>query len=446
MNILSYIQTKSNLSATKAKVLSNIYWAVLGKCVNLLGTLFVGILVARYLGKEQYGLMNYVISIVSIFQVFADFGLDNIQIREEARRKGQRDRLIGTTFGLKLLFAVVAVILILVYTVSFEADSQTRSLIMVYSVSVLFNTTWVARNHFTSIVKNEYVVKTEITRTVVGMLIKIVLLLCHAPLLWFVLALVFDAVLLASGYLLSYSRTVDTVLKWRFDPHLAVYLVKQSFPLLLSGAAIVVFHRIDQVMIGKILDDGSVGIYSVAVRFVEVLVFIPTIISQTVSPILVKTLNNDPELYARQSRQFMSITLWICVLASVLVSLIAYPLVALTFGEQYITAASVLSIMSFKVIGDALSQTSGQLIIIEKRQKYVSLRNVFGCIVCIALNLLVIRQYGIYGAAVVSIVTVLASGTVANLLVPSYHKFFKMQLQSLLLGWRELANIKGLLK
>lgn len=446
MNILSYIQSKLNLSTTKTKVLSNIYWAVLGKCVNLLGSLFVGILVARYLGAEQYGLMNYVISIVSIFQVFADFGLDSIQIREEAKNKELRDRLIGTTFALKLFFAVIAVALIFVYTVLFEADSLTQSLIFVYSASVILNTTWVARNHFTSIVMNKHVVQTEITRTIVGMIIKVVLLLCHASLIYFILALVFDAVLLASGYLLSYSRTVDSVFKWRFDLHLAAYLIKQSFPLLLSGAAIVVYHRIDQVMIGKILDDSSVGIYSVAVRFVEVLVFMPTIISQTVSPVLVKIQSEDKLRYTRQSQLFMNITVWLCIFAAVLVAFVAYPLVALTFGQQYIMAASVLSIMAFKVIGDALSQTSGQLIIIEKRQKYVSLRNVFGCIVCIGLNLSVIQQYGIYGAAVVAIITIFASGTMANLMIPSYRKFFKMQMQSLIFGWKDLANIREVMR
>lgn len=57
-----------------------------GKIVNMAGTLLVGILVARYLGPEQYGLMNYVISYVSIFSVLSTFGLDNIEIRELSRK------------------------------------------------------------------------------------------------------------------------------------------------------------------------------------------------------------------------------------------------------------------------------------------------------------------------------------------------------------------------
>ena len=56
MALIDKILSKLGASETKIKVFRNLYWAVLGKVVTLLGGLFVGILVARYLGPEQYGL------------------------------------------------------------------------------------------------------------------------------------------------------------------------------------------------------------------------------------------------------------------------------------------------------------------------------------------------------------------------------------------------------
>lgn len=56
-----------SLNSNKQKILANVFWAMLGKVVNMVGQLFVGILVARYLGPEQYGVMNYVISYVTLF-------------------------------------------------------------------------------------------------------------------------------------------------------------------------------------------------------------------------------------------------------------------------------------------------------------------------------------------------------------------------------------------
>ena len=80
MNLINKIISRFNISATQQKVVKNLVWAVIGKIVTLLGSLLVGIFVARYLGPEQYGLMNYVISFVMLFQVLASFGMDNIEI------------------------------------------------------------------------------------------------------------------------------------------------------------------------------------------------------------------------------------------------------------------------------------------------------------------------------------------------------------------------------
>lgn len=442
----STINSVLRLSETKEKILRNLFWSVVGKIVTLLGGLLVGIIVARYLGPEKYGLMNYVISIVTIFMIFSQFGFDLIEIREESKKPHLRDYIIGTVFYLRIALALITLLAIVIYVYTCEGDSYVRLLIMIYSISIILSAFNVARNHFTALVWNEYIVKTEIFRTLVGIALKIILLLYHASLTWFVLALLFDALLLATGYLVSYKKKIDNPLKWRFNSKVARYFIQQSFPLLLSGAAIIVYERIDQVMLGNMLDKTCVGHYSVAVRFVEILIFIPTIIAQTVSPILAKHYQENKQLYKRNAEIFLNITLWMSIIASVILCIISYPVIKLTFGSQYLPAVPILSIMSFKVIGAALAQTSGQLIIIEKRQKWVSLRNIIGCIVCIILNIILIGKYGVIGAAIVSVITIFVSGFITNLIISPYIHIFKMQVSSLIYGWKDIVYVRQLLK
>lgn len=435
----------TGISEKKKKALKNIAWALTGKIVSLTSVLVVGIIIARYLGEEQYGIMNYVVSFVAIFQVFADFGLDLIQIREESKSPDSRDRIIGTVFALKVVFALLAMLAVVITTLLFEASTEIRLYIFIYAGSIILNTTWVSRNHFTSIVWNEYVVKTEISRTLIGMGIKIVLVLLQLPLIWFICSLVVDSFLLAVGYTLSYIKKIDTIRKWSFDKRLASYFLKQSFPLLLSGAAIIIYNRIDQVMIANMIDKSHLGIYSVAVRFAEIQAFVPTIIAQTISPMLVEARVADETRYDELSRLFMNVTVSICIVLALLTSVLSYPIVALTFGQTYIGAASVLAILAFKVVGDALSQTSGQLIIIENRQAFAPIRNIIGCVTCIVLNLLFIRQFGIHGAAYAAIITIFVSGTIADFFIPSYNKIFRKQLYAICLGWKDIIHVKKLL-
>lgn len=448
MSLFDKIAARFNVSETKLKVFRNLYWAVVGKVVTLLGSLLVGIMVARYLGPEQYGLMNYVISYVALFQVLASFGLDNIEIREESKAsdKDKRDVIIGTAFTLKCIFALVAMAVVVITALLFEADGFTKAMICMYSLSMLLNSFGVIRNHFTSLVWNEYVVKTEISRTIIGAIIKVVLLWLHAPLFWFIAATLFDVLLVASGYCVAYTKKIDKISLWRFDKKWAKYLIKQSFPLLLSGAAVIIYQRIDQVMIGNMIDKASVGQFSVASKFVEILIFIPTIMSQTITPILVRIREKSLEEYEQKAQLFMNVTVWMCLLMAVLVSLLSYWLVRYTFGNDYLLAVPVLQIMAFKVVGMALSNTSGQMIVIEHIQKFAVIRNIVGCVFCVGLNLLLIPYCGIEGAGWVTIITTFVSGWLVHLFIPAYRSLLKMQNKALVYGWKDLFNVKALFR
>lgn len=446
MSLINKIIGKLNLSPTKEKVVRNVVWAVTGKVVTLLGGLLVGIFVARYLGPEQYGLMSYVMSYVALFQVLASFGMDNIEIREESKTPEEKDKIIGTAFGLKLTFAVVTMGLIALTAWLFEADAFTKWMIILYSISMIMNSFGVIRNYFTSLVWNEYIVKTEISRTLIGAGLKVVLLLLHAPLVWFIVATLFDTVLIAGGYLVSYRSKIDSVRKWRFDKDTAKYLIKQSFPLAVSLSAVLIYHRIDQVMVGKILTNTELGYYSVACKFVEIIMFIPTILAQTVVPVLVRMHKQNFSAYRSKTQQFVNITVWICIILSIMVALSSHWIILFTFGEQYLPATIALQVLVFKSVGDALSATAGNMIIIENKQKYAWIRNVTACFVCVELNLLFIPRWGLIGTAVASILTYFYAGTFSNIFIPRYWFVLKTQIKAILWGWKDLINIKHILK
>lgn len=435
----------NNLSENKKKVFANLFWAMTGKIVNMAGALLVGILVARYLGPSQYGLMNYVISYVTLFTIISNFGLDNIEIRELSRTPERKEYILGTCFRIRMFFATFAFILIILSLILFNANTFTSCMILLYSVTLYTGSFNIIRNYFTSIVKNEYVVKSEITRTIIGACIKVVLLWIKVPLEYFIAATAFDTVLVASGYCFSYKKTVGKVSEWKYDKTIVSYYIRESFPLVLSGAAVIIYQRIDQVMIGNMIDNASVGYFATAGKFLDLVLFLPMVLTQTVTPLLVKAKERNKEEYERKKQQFVSIVVWISILLSVVVSMSAYWLIYFTYGEKYLMAVPILQIMAFKTVGMALSSSSGQIIIMEHIQKWAFIRNIIGCIICVGLNFLLIPKYGVIGSAWVTIITVAFTGCFANIFIPPYHKIMKIQLQALLTGWKDLLHIKTLI-
>lgn len=399
------------------RIISNVFWALVGKLAGLVSALLVGVFVARYLGPTQYGVMNYAISFVTLFLVIATFGFENIEIREEAKANEQKDTILGTVFTLRLLLSLITIILISIVAYINESDLYTFGIIMVYAITVMLTPFDVIRNYFTSLVQNESIVKVGILRLVLSGIIKGVLLLVHASLIWFVISLVFDACVLAQGYCYVYKKKIGSMRSWQFDKSWACYLLRQSFPLLLSGLAATIFLQIDQIMIGNMIDKTSVGYFSVASKFVELLLYVPTILIQTVCPILVKERKNNMESYREKSQVFMNVTVWSCVLCAIFTSLCSRYIVLWTFGLKYAASIAILQILSFKIIGVALNIVSGQLLIVDEKQKYFVVRSLSGCIVCVVLNFLVISRYGVDGVAVVAIITQFVAGFLIHIFI-----------------------------
>lgn len=435
-----------NLSDSQKKIVSNVTWSLGGKIVNMASALFVGILVARYLGPENYGIMNYVISYVALFSVFATFGLDNIEIRELSRQNDKKDTILGTCFSIRILFAVLAYLGIVFSLSIYKTDRFTSLMILAYGLTLFTGTGNILRNYFTSIVQNKYIVKSEIFRTFIGAGIKILLLWLKAPLEYFIYAQLFDTVLVASGYYISYKSIVGSVRLWRFDKTIVGFILKESFPLVLSGAAVIIYQRIDQVMIGNMLNKTEVGYFATAGKFVDLIVFLPTVLVQTVTPILIRAKENHPETYEAKKKTFVSITTWTAIIMSLVVSMLAYWLITYTYGVKYAPAIPVLQIMAFKAVGMALSSSGGQIIIMERMQKWAFIRNVMGCVLCIVLNYLLIPKYGIIGSAAITIITVLFTGCFSNIFIPCYHSVMKIQLYAIFLGWKELSYFKRMIK
>ena len=68
------------------KIIINMNWLFLDTAIRMGVAFFVGVLVVRYLGPEQYGVLSYAIAIIAFFSVFAKLG------RSEERRVGKECR------------------------------------------------------------------------------------------------------------------------------------------------------------------------------------------------------------------------------------------------------------------------------------------------------------------------------------------------------------------
>jgi len=262
---------------------------------------------------------------------------------------------------------------------------------------------------------------------------KIGLILGGASLLAFVWITFLEGLITAILLFAVYEWVGGRIKAWRFSIDRAKALLSHSWLLILSGLAVMVYMRIDQIMLGQMLNDKAVGIYTVAVRISEAWYFIPIAIVGSVFPALLDAKKVSEILYLEKFQKLYDILAMIALVVAIPVTFLANQIVEVLFGQEYLEAGTILSIHIWTALFVFLGVASGNWFLAENRQ-LLAFRGVFlGMLTNIALNLVLIPRYGGVGAAVATLI----SQAVATLLVDVIHRdtrlMFRMKLKACLL-------------
>ena len=166
-----------------------------------------------------------------------------------------------------------------------------------------------------------------------------------------------------------------------------------------------VYMRVDQVMIGTILTDTDVGIYSVAVRMSEVWYVIPMAIAQSVAPSIVAARKAQNGSYERRIAWLTAVLFWSSIGCAILITFCGRWGVAVLFGADYAEAGNVLQVHFWAGVFVSLGVASSQWLVAENKLRYSLLRTLTGLLVNLLLNLALIPVFGILGAAIATVIS-----------------------------------------
>jgi O-antigen/teichoic acid export membrane protein len=382
----------------------NTSWLFAEKILRMIVGLFVGVWVARYLGPERFGLFSYAQAFVGLFVAIAGLGLDGIIVRELVENESKRDALLGTAFRLKLTGAFFVLIALAVAVTLSQQDSQTILLIFVIASATVFQSFNVIDFYFQAKVLSKYVVYANIISLLLSSMVKIWLILNDAPLLYFAYSVLFDSFVLSCGFVHFYRHKNRLLSSWYFDKKLALSLLKDSWPLILSGLVIAVYMKIDQIMIKEMLSVEAVGQYAAAVRISETWYFIPMVVASSLFPAIINAKKQSEALYHVRLQKLYDLMVWMAIAIALPMTFLSDWVVSLLYGEQYNQAGSVLMIHIWAGVFVFLGVAFSKYLTNENLTRKFFYRTTLGAVVNIILNYLLITKYGIKGAAIATLV------------------------------------------
>jgi len=415
------------------KYFANTSWLLGERILRMAISLFVGIYVARYLGPERFGILSYANSFVGLFTAIATLGLDGIVVRELVKLPRQRDKLLGTSFLLKVAGALVMWLMILIATFFTKNDLLTNTLIAIIAFGVIFQAFNVIDFNFQAEVKSKYVVRSQFVQLVFSSFIKLVLIFNKLPLIWFAAVYCLDAAILAFGLVFSYLNNHGNIKIWKWDAKIAKGLLLDSWPLMFAYMSYLIYAKIDRIMIKEMLDEYSVGIYSAAYVLYEAPLFIALMVAKSVYPILVQYYQKNKdrlfELYLELS-SYMTLLSYLIVL---FIYIFHESLIQITFGNNFGEASKILVLLSFGLIPMFNAFLRSSYMTISESQKIILYTTLFSSIINILLNFIMIKKYGIEGAVYATVLTQILSLSLLNIAFEKTRVLFFIQTKSLLL-------------
>jgi O-antigen/teichoic acid export membrane protein len=415
----------------RARLLVNLNWLFADKVLRLVGGLMIGIWIARYLGPEQFGVLNYAVAFVALFGAVAKLGIDQVVIRDATKNPEQEGAILGTVFALKLVAALTVLLSVIpIAWLVQHGDWSFTVLVAVVALGMLFNVFDAYDIYYQAHVLSRFVVMARSSAFLFFSVIRVMLILGAYPVVYFAAASTLELALGGSILFCLYKRRQDAGPKWRFNREIMISLLKDGWPLIVSSALVVLHTRIDQVMIGQMLSHTDVGIYSVAVRLSETWLFFPMIIVQTVTPYLMRLRESNPAYYHMRLLQLYSLMFWLGACVGLVTIFFGDFFVTLLFGEQYRAAflPLVLTIWTGIFISQALARSLW--LIGENMQGYRLMNNLIAVPMNIALNWFLIPQYGVVGASAAS----LASIGISTWIVPFLFKSMRASNSQMLLS------------
>lgn len=327
------------------KLTTNVAYAIGSRLVGAAFGLTTTAIMARHLGPEAFGLFRTAFAWSALICVAADLGLSIVCLQEISRSHADRQRIVGTALGLRLLIGAGCV-LASVVAASFlpsTADDGAGLLATATAIAAIGSVCTLGNEVVTTVFQQSLTQKraslSELLGGAAALLFTGIAAICEGGVLAFAAAAAGGlAVTLLTAVLLA-ERILPV--RPRLDWALSRQMVRSGLPLFAGDVIGMVTLRLDTVLLSVLSVATQVGYYGVANKIRDIAVKLPYLFAALLMPILTRSAA-DPPLFRRILADAL-VAAWIFAVGLMLVlGCFADVIVSLLAGGKYLAAVDIV--------------------------------------------------------------------------------------------------------
>jgi O-antigen/teichoic acid export membrane protein len=394
----------------KQTVAKNTVWLSIS---NFGGRIFKAIIViyaARVLGAAGYGVFSYAVTLAGFFTLFVDPGINAVLVREGAKATAlERQVLFATTLIMKAVIIAASVVVIVAIAPLFSTLPGAKALLPFVALIIIFDSTRAfIVSLFDAEEKMQWDAAAFIAANVSIAIFGFIFLLKSPTPLSFTSAYVAGTAIGALVAIWFLRTRFRGMLKGASLKRMGAIL-RTAWPFAITGALGILLTNTDILVISWMRTATEVGIYSAAIRIVQVLYLVPAVVATGALPILSRLAKHDPLKFRYALERIVSFIFLISIPISLGGAILASGIMRLVFGASYIAGGAALAILLLTLSFDYAGCVISNAIFAYDHQKSLIISSLIGGLGNVLFDLLLIPHWGMAGSAVATLLASILS-------------------------------------
>lgn len=395
------------------QILSNIFWMIFDKIFILFLNLIVTVSIANYYGPLGYGTYQYAVSVVALFEILVTF-VDARVVKKRYPLESAEDVVWNATIS-RILFSVLSLVVGIVYLLLSGKDGNYAAIFVVLLVNaIIINLRFGMQNRYEYLLKSKKVIVISNVALTVGYVFQLIAVFLHLSILAIAVITAFSSFLILSILYIQYRNEYGSLVQGKYNKQLVKGLVIESLPLAIAASCAIIYSRCDSIMVGNMLSNEDLGIYAIAVKLISVVQIGIAPIRESIYPKMIELYSSNKKQYENRYIQITAILTWIYIVG-VLTSFIILPYAFKLLEPEYMKAFPIYQvyvISSFFMYNAGLRAGHYTLI---GRGSVLMYSQIISVILNIILNYALIKNIGMLGAAIATVITQGVSLLVSNI-------------------------------
>lgn len=365
---------------------------VLAKAISAI----VGIFVTRYLGPGPFGEYSTAYAFVGTFILFSEVGISQLMVQEGSRDESVLPRYFGNTLFFKSIIAVCVYILMLILMFPAGYTSTVRTMIIVLGAAVGFNAVNQSVYNYYQTKQQMYIAAgfQFLTTALIGGFTMLVILTGMG------------VVAITMTHLITYiliSILLFLALRGKAKPQLqpAVLprMVLKGLPFGIQRIFYNFYFQLSILLLSLMTTTVDVGIYSAAYKLILMLVFIPSLLTSAIYPVLFQLGVTDQNRHRDTIEKIFKVLSSVGIPGSVLLFVLAGPILTWLYAGKFDESIPIMMIVCWFLALECMSFGLGDVLTTTNRQWQRTIIQGLGVALLFSLIMILYPALGIYGAA-----------------------------------------------